>query len=422
MNLIKRIGKKGNRYILQKTFEGKQRQISLGIFRTKRDAETKAAIFMSTATKNGLQTAINELAGKTVFKRGDAVTFRVMKERYREYCQFCKDPQNGQKFPPREGTIKGYLEALNRTMDKLEVSETSKIEKVNLRKMMLPENPTESQERGFETTIRNARSIFKKDALDWYNAPERNWNIQNPFQGYKINSPAIEKYEPLPEETQDTLLDDCRKELPPQEVMICLLAAHTGMRRSEIEACSVDWWVEHKDKVQLTVRTSSRGKTKSGKTRSFPFSLTIYKELLELREKAGATDNFFVPVTRRKKKPSKDSKEPAKFSESGKGRLYRKFATANKWLREKGINCTFPVHSLRKMAGSNIANDYGLLEAQETLGHKDPKVTSDYYASSAGRNTIGENPESKKENPIQATADLMGITLEEALKRLATPS
>ena len=49
-------------------------------------------------------------------------------------------------------------------------------------------------------------------------------------------------------------------------------------------------------------------------------------------------------------------------------------------LKAAGLVTRKKTHELRKLYGSIVAARHGLFAAQKLLGHKDPKVTSRFYA------------------------------------------
>ncbi len=57
------------------------------------------------------------------------------------------------------------------------------------------------------------------------------------------------------------------------------------------------------------------------------------------------------------------------------------FDRLTKWLRGAGITSKSPIHSLRKLFGSEINNQFGLHAASLALRHSDVVVTSRHYVS-----------------------------------------
>lgn len=83
------------------------------------------------------------------------------------------------------------------------------------------------------------------------------------------------------------------------------------------------------------------------------------------------------------------SERSPKATGVGKPRCDRTWSALTSWLRSKGIIDAKPVHALRKMMGSLMADKYGIHHAQRHLRHTTPTITSKYYASNKSEKTPG---------------------------------
>jgi hypothetical protein len=59
------------------------------------------------------------------------------------------------------------------------------------------------------------------------------------------------------------------------------------------------------------------------------------------------------------------------------------------WLRDKGVQGNKPLHALRKLYGSQLADLHGLHVASSGLRHADVRTTAEYYVDRRVRLTAG---------------------------------
>lgn len=385
---------RGNRFILQKTFEGKQRQVTLG---TKlKTAHSRALRFLATAEKSGFDVANDELKGKKVIKAGCNPTFEEFEKLYREFCQ-----QSAKA--PRTRTISKNLQRLKFIMSKLGVSTVAKIDKDQLYTQWFDgiDSPTPQQKRTFASAVSCASGCFKIFALTFY--ASKGIPIQNPFKGLEISKPKVKQYVPMSEELRKVIWDDCQTELLPCETMIVLMALGIGMRISEINASIPAWFSQQSDNVTVHIKEESFFTPKAGEDGVVPFSLELFELLLKFR---GASDSrWFVPF---------------RDEEYHEGRLRKRFEAVNRWLHEKGFNKRNPLHSLRKECGSIIAKKCGILEASKVLRNT-VQVCAVHYAGIAELNTVDVGGTfAPKKDLIDQLAEKMGLTPEAIRAKLAT--
>jgi hypothetical protein len=65
------------------------------------------------------------------------------------------------------------------------------------------------------------------------------------------------------------------------------------------------------------------------------------------------------------------------------------FKTLVEWLRSKGVQGNKPLHALRKLYGSALADLHGLHAASSGLRHADIRTTSAFYADRRVKVTPG---------------------------------
>ena len=388
MKLIKRESAKGFRFYLQKTVCGKQVQIPLGT--DSKAAKTKATRWLSTFEDNGrgdsgYVAAMEQLNGGTPLKRGNSPTLKQITTLYKDYLE-----QSPRQL--KDKTVYDNLKCLGRIMKKTGSTVLADINPQTLRKTMLPNTPTEPQERGFAATVIHAQSIFKKAALDYYET--KGFKIMNPFEKVEVHAPKVQAYTPLPQKVIDGIRKDCL-ELPPCECLIVLLTYEFGLRRGEVEHCKLGWFSEQSDKVYMSVQETDGWKPKNTEKRVIPVSKEVYNEMLAIREKGNPTDDYM----------------------SSAGVLWwKRFGNVNAWLKKQGVVSPHPIQSMRKECGSRIAQESGIYQAQLVLGHSSPDVTAKHYANLRNIKTVGGNKPDN--NPLEATAKFLGITLEQLKTKL----
>jgi len=331
--------KRGDRYILQKSFKGVgQKQVAVG--KVKKDAFTKAARFLLTAENEGFDKALQELRGKQILRKGEDPTFKQMETLYRDFCA------NSAK-PPRPQTIQLNLDRLSLIMRRAGVTTIGKINKHSIRASWFNgADPTPSQSRTFASAIRAAKSIFKKSALAFYK--DHNIDLINPFEGLELVAPKVAQFTPPDLSVVKNIMESAEQELKPNDAMIVLLA-FCGLRRSEIEAITPSNFSKQDDKVILNIQETPNFQPKSGQSGFVPIASSTYDKLLKLR--GNDSSPFFVPGKSQKK---------------GTSRLWGRVFVVNKWLKSKGL-VDKPLHTCRKITGSIIARDHGILEAAKVL-------------------------------------------------------
>lgn len=360
---------RGKNWSMQATFNRRQRMVALGTESVK-TAEARALRFLATYEANGWETAQRELKGGDPVKKGDPLTFERISQLYREYLETLGS------HAPRENTVKLYLYSLKRIMTKSRAATVQKIDAKEVTKNLRPANPTPAQGRTFASIVRNAASVFCKGALLYY--AERGFTISNPLERISRRSDKVKRYETLGEATRQNIWQDCRKELPPQEAMIILLGLGTGLRRAEIEAARLDWFVPQSEGVDLNVRNGDGFLIKTELERTVPIPFKLYEELLQLRAEAVAANPklqgspYLIPI----------------HSRTGKRCLLGRCNKVNTWLKEKGVRGQKALHGLRKEFGSLYAQTTGsIFETARVLGNT-ATVAETHYLGVVNRRTV----------------------------------
>jgi integrase len=402
------IRQKGKRFYLRGTFGGKRQEIPLGM--VKRDATTKANRFLVSLETQGFQKALEELNGKNILKKGHSPTLEQVAEAYREFCKM--NPSEA----PRPTTIEHNISSLRRIMAKAGAETIGEIESEKLASKWTGTTLTPSQQRSFYSAVKAAGSIFKRSALAWYEKNEI--PLKNPFK-VAVKNPKVKAYAPIDEEARNAIWNDCKQELPPAQAMIVLLALGAGLRRTEITAMRCNWITKQADKATIEVSEEPEFIPKSGQSGTVPISLSLYSELMALRERTGMVESeFFVPVPPKQKR--------VKLGEGGEvlprvldeklTRLWEHVREVNKWLKKKSPSKDLGIHDLRKEFGSIIAKKQGILAAAKVLRNT-PQVCETHYAGISNVEPVEMG--ATQRDPLQEMAESMGVSVADLKKHLA---
>jgi integrase len=158
-----------------------------------------------------------------------------------------------------------------------------------------------------------------------------------------------------------------------QDFRALVLALCFGLRRREID--TLEW-----DSIDLDAETLRVVPTEYYrlKTQESAAALPIEPELLPLFRgwRAKARSQFVV--------------ESDRLPKSVNYQWYRvDFEALLVWLRSKGMQGNKPLHQLRKIYGSRVADLYGLHAASASLRHADLRTTSEFYADRSVKVTSG---------------------------------
>jgi integrase len=163
-----------------------------------------------------------------------------------------------------------------------------------------------------------------------------------------------------------------------EELKAFLLGINLGLRRKEIDL--LEW--QSFDFVAGTVRILPT-RWYALKTNESAAELPLEPEILELFRgwRARATGQFVIESDRPPQPP-----RPVDYD------YYRcepTFKALVEWLRSKGVQGNKPLHALRKLYGSALADLHGLHAASSGLRHADIRTTSGFYADRRVRVTPG---------------------------------
>jgi integrase len=160
-----------------------------------------------------------------------------------------------------------------------------------------------------------------------------------------------------------------------EELKAFLLGLTLGLRRREMDL--LEW--QSFDFVGGTIRIMPT-KWYQLKTNESASELPVEPEILELFRgwRARATSEFVLESIR---SPKSVSYQHYRCEET--------FQSLLEWLREKGVQGNKPLHALRKMYGSSLADLHGLHAASSGLRHADIRTTSSFYADRRVKVTPG---------------------------------
>lgn len=185
------------------------------------------------------------------------------------------------------------------------------------------------------------------------------------FMGYRLKKGKVKRFA-VPENellaATVAAIADLRQDHPARWLAL-MLAANLGLRRKEgVAAC---WsWVKE---LQLpdgkpayimdVIQRENPSFDPKGSERSINIHPGVWAEMLALR----VSIDTILPGTVAERK-----------------NLYTQNVA---WLRGLGWKANKPTHEMRKLFGSKTATEHGLFAAQSALGHSDPRLTSQVYAS-----------------------------------------
>jgi integrase len=227
--------------------------------------------------------------------------------------------------------------------------------------------------------LRRARALFsKRKVLDKLRSVQLPAIL--PFDGVELEPRTDTKFygagiDPM------TLLRAAINELASdrtEELKALLLSLTLGLRRREADL--LEW--QSFDFVAGTVRILPT-KYYSLKTNESAAELPVEPEILELFRgwRARATGQFIIESNR--------LPVPAHPVDHEYYRCEPTFKALLGWLREKGIQGNKPLHALRKLYGSALADLHGLHAASSGLRHADIRTTSQFYADRRVKVTPG---------------------------------
>jgi integrase len=224
--------------------------------------------------------------------------------------------------------------------------------------------------------LRQARALFSKnkvlDKLRSIQMPET-----LPFDGISLERRTDTKFygcgiEALP--LMRLALDELAGGRV-EELKAFLLAITLGLRRKEADL--LEWRSFDFTAGTLRIMPTQWYQLKTNESAS---ALLLEPEVLELFRgwRAKAKGVFVL-----------ESSRPPKAVRYQYYRCQETFERLLTWLREQGVEGPKPLHQLRKLFGSALADQYGLHAASSGLRHADIRTTFEFYASRVVKVTPG---------------------------------
>lgn len=207
-----------------------------------------------------------------------------------------------------------------------------------------------------DSNIRNARSIFSREAMLLYSGSDLSLPDMKKFMGVTLFN-AKKYFELLPGRVIRQLFADSLelKQTDLNAYRAFLAATQCGLRRFEVAALQMDWF-EVEDAPVLKLREQGTFVPKLGHGRTVVIAPWAYEEMKSVA--ASPTDYLDGTPTER---------------------TVDTFERLIDWLQKRGVTATKPMHELRKLWFSHKVKTEGVIAAQQQGGHTDPKTTSDFY-------------------------------------------
>jgi integrase len=224
--------------------------------------------------------------------------------------------------------------------------------------------------------VRRARALFSKarvlDKLRSVKLP-----AVLPFDGVELEPRTDTKFYGAGVEPVD-LMRAAVNELAggrAEELKAFLLGITLGLRRREMDL--LEW--QSFDFAAGTLRIMPT-KWYQLKTNESASELPVEPEILELFRgwRVRATSEFVI-----------ESDRLPKVTDYQHYRCEETFVALLSWLRDKGVQGNKPLHQLRKLYGSALADLHGLHAASSGLRHADIRTTSAFYADRRVKVTPG---------------------------------
>lgn len=230
--------------------------------------------------------------------------------------------------------------------------------------------------RNANSFIRNARALFSRKLIKMLR--ERCVNLPNPlpFEGVELEPQGSTKYHST-FKSKD-LLAAAHNELREKDTnswLVVLLGLGAGLRRKEIDGLRWDQINFEKNEIFVASHEEFEVKTTDSEdgVRIDPFLAS------ELKRIKGQTVSGYVV------EPGTQGRGP------GASQYYRAndtFGRVTKWLREHGVNCDKPLHTLRKEFGSIICEIADIYAASGALRHRQLSTTTNFYTENRRRTAV----------------------------------
>jgi integrase len=291
--------------------------------------------------------------------------------------EICAIQKNRARFDYRKGGTKKWAERIDAiplaevTPDKIRAWKKRYVERADR---------DELARRRYTVTcnsyLRQARALFsKRNVLDKLRSIELPAVL--PFTGINLEPRTDTKFYGCGIDAP-TLLSMAINELSEtrtEELKAFLLAITLGLRRREADLLE---WASF-DFIAGTLRIRAT-QWYALKTNESAGELPVEPEVLELFRgwRARATGLFVI-----------ESDRPPKAVTYQYYRCQETFKCLLDWLRTKGVQGNKPLHAMRKLYGSALADQHGLHAASSGLRHSDIRTTAEFYLNRSVKVTPG---------------------------------
>jgi integrase len=280
------------------------------------------------------------------------------------YDRWIRTAKPGHKRP-RPETAKNYRRRLRQLCDLLDAGTVRELsEKLA---GFSPER-AKTSESNFVPMMRNAAAVFAEEPLKFF--ASSHVKIENPFGGCTPSAPEPSLFEAPSEVRIAAVNAAARAELKgkcPREWVLFLLTFGAGLRVQE--ATHLRWEDIKANGIQA--RASQTHRKKSGHGRFIPTGPALIGELMPFQS---LPFDFVIP----------DAPGNAKKGQVAVIRCSRTARRLAGWLKKQGIGARCPNHFNRKVFGSIVAAEHGILAASRYLGHSSVRVTEEIYVGLLG--------------------------------------
>jgi integrase len=234
--------------------------------------------------------------------------------------------------------------------------------------------------------LRQARSLFSNKKIRKF----LSLRLPDPIPFFEVEFYPRASMRYISKMNAGTLLRAAGNELKSSETevyKILLLGISAGLRRGEIDGLT--WEQVDPDKSQIYLETTEDGKLKTEDSTG----------IVDMDEELCAIMRAFRKTARGKFVVECEGNVPAEAAYGKRYRCQRLFDRAIGWLRAHGVDTEKPLHTLRKEAGSLVADEYGIHAASTFLRHTDIGITAAFYAGKKKRVTVKVGNLLKAEEP-----------------------
>ncbi len=236
---------------------------------------------------------------------------------------------------------------------------------LDYKRFMLPDDLEDEEEEitrkiSCDTNLRSAHALFSREAMKLYQGSH---TLALPdvsgFMGVGLFN--AKKYFVLPDISAIRNIFTAAPRLKADDLnayRAFLVCVQAGLRKSEAANFRLEW-LKEEDSPAIQIHADGKFKPKHGHGRKVLLDPWVAEEIRSL---APAT-KYFLDGT--------DTERTANV-----------FERLNAWLRTCGVEAVKPTHELRKLWFSQKVKRESLLAASQQGGHRDPKVTSSFYANS----------------------------------------